>query len=171
MLQESETLELDRNARLVGNFASEKELYLMLGRFNRQLRDLPATLTPGDSERSARRLQGPASDRTAPPPVTVTDDDPFVAPDGEDEPGPEARQRRDEVLSLVRVILERELGRPKLTSGSRQAIEKLLEMVRATDLDGLGDTGSYLLSQVENPSEDLGRAGEMLTSLTDGTAS
>ena len=30
MLQESESLELDRNARLVGNFASEKELYLML---------------------------------------------------------------------------------------------------------------------------------------------
>ncbi|MCK5376620.1 MAG: hypothetical protein KAJ97_06035, partial [Acidobacteria bacterium] len=38
MLQESETLELDRNARLVGNFASEKELYLMLGRFSRELR-------------------------------------------------------------------------------------------------------------------------------------
>ncbi len=34
MLQESQTLELDRNARLVGNFASEKELYLMLGRFS-----------------------------------------------------------------------------------------------------------------------------------------
>ena len=41
MLQESESLELDRNARLVGNFASEKELYLMLGRFSRELRDLP----------------------------------------------------------------------------------------------------------------------------------
>ncbi|GAF76315.1 unnamed protein product, partial [marine sediment metagenome] len=48
MLQESESLELDRNARLVGNFASEKELYLMLGRFSRELRDLPNGLFAND---------------------------------------------------------------------------------------------------------------------------
>jgi len=53
MLQESESLELDRNARLVGNFASEKELYLMLGRFSRQLRDLPNGVFARDEGRAA----------------------------------------------------------------------------------------------------------------------
>ena len=63
MLQESESLDLDRNARLVGNFASEKELYLMLGRFSRELRDLPNGVFAGDDV-SARIPAGNA-DRAA----------------------------------------------------------------------------------------------------------
>ena len=169
MLQESESLELDRNARLVGNFASEKELYLMLGRFNQQLRELPTSLTPGPSDRTQRPLERGASSRTAPPPLTaVSDDEPFVSPDGEDEPTPDARRQRDEVLSLVRVILERELGRPKLPTAARESLERLLELVRSGDLEGLAENREYLFSQVQKPSEDLQRAGAMLDSLTSG---
>jgi hypothetical protein len=57
MLQESETLELSRGSRLVGNFANEKEIYLMLGKFSPQLKQLPGSMdlqTPpslGDSSR------------------------------------------------------------------------------------------------------------------------
>ena len=40
MLQESEQLDLSKGSRLVGNFASEKELYLMMGKFTSQLREL-----------------------------------------------------------------------------------------------------------------------------------
>lgn len=50
MLQESETLELSRGSRLVGNFANEKEIYLMLGKFSPQLKQLPGSMdlqTPG----------------------------------------------------------------------------------------------------------------------------
>jgi hypothetical protein len=167
MLQESESLELDRNARLVGNFASEKELYLMLGRFSRQLRDLPEALTPGSQpdagQAPPRRLQSAAA-RTAPPPIAPADE-PEVSPDGEDEPSPEVRKRRDEVLSLVRVVLERELGRPKLGDSSRQALERLLELVRGGNIEGLRDSGRYLISQVDKPSEDLERARAMLDTL------
>ena len=63
MLQESESLELDGNARLVGNFSSEKELYLMLGRFSRELRDLPNGIFAGDEAGARDSLpgrQGPA---------------------------------------------------------------------------------------------------------------
>jgi hypothetical protein len=166
MLQESDALELDRNARLVGNFASEKELYLMLGRFNQQLRELPTALTPGPSDRRPRTLQGSTSSRTAPPPLSaVSDDEPFASTDDEDTT-PEARRRRDEVLSLVRVIVERELGRPKLSDVTRQSLERLLEMVRTADLAGLAESARYLLSQIEKPSEDLERAGAMLDGLT-----
>src|SRR5919112_4151045 len=42
MLQESDSLELSKSSRLVGNFANEKELFLMMGKFTPQLRELPA---------------------------------------------------------------------------------------------------------------------------------
>lgn len=158
MLQESEALELDRNARLVGNFASEKELYLMLGRFSRQLRDLPEALGSG-SERP------PLAQRVAPPPEHVRPlpgDAPSGAPGG-GEPAPVDEQRRQEVLSLVRVVLERELGRSGLGADGRQALEELLELVRRGDLDALDEGHRYLLSRVEHPSEDLERARALLS--------
>jgi hypothetical protein len=158
MLQESESIELDRNARLVGNFASEKELYLMLGRFSRQLRRLPQGVTLG----GLRGDELPRPSRTAPPPLSPGDDEPFVAPDGEDEPHGAVRAEREEVLALVRVVVERELGRPSLDDSARRALSKLLELLRGGDLEVLAEGGRYLLSQVSDPSDDLDRAGQLL---------
>jgi hypothetical protein len=160
MLQESESLELDRDARLVGNFASEKELYLMLGRFSRELRDLPNGIFAGE-EASARIPARSAGQRPAPPPS----DEPFVAPDGEGEPTPQRRQEQSEVISLVRVILEREIGRAGSEGGGRDALERLLELVRANDLGKLGEEYRYLISQVDNPTEELERAREILAKM------
>ena len=44
MMQDSQQLELSRTSRLVGNFANEKEIYLMLGKFTAQLRQLPGNV-------------------------------------------------------------------------------------------------------------------------------
>src|SRR5713226_6298052 len=44
MLQESESLELSKSSRLVGNFANEKELFLMMGKFTAQLKELPGSV-------------------------------------------------------------------------------------------------------------------------------
>src|SRR6185295_5031611 len=44
MLQESESLELSKSSRLVGNFANEKELFLMMGKFTSQLKELPGNV-------------------------------------------------------------------------------------------------------------------------------
>src|SRR5713226_668526 len=44
MLQESESLELAKTSRLVGNFANEKELFLMMGKFTAQLKELPGSV-------------------------------------------------------------------------------------------------------------------------------
>ncbi len=164
MLQESESIELDRNARLVGNFASEKELYLMLGRFSRQLRRLPEGIAV--SERGA----GAAVDavRAVLPPDAVgpvREAEPFVAPDGEDEPEAGFRAERDELLTLVRVVIERELGRPGMTDGGRKPLGRLLELVRERDLEGLRSSSRYLLSQVEPRSDDLNRAARLLERL------
>ncbi len=166
MLQESDTLELDRTARLVGNFASEKELYLMLGRFSRQLRDLPEGLTPGPAEtRRVTAGDGDGDGGGRGQQVDAADDEPFVSPDGEDEPPRGRRHERQEVLSLVRVILDRELGRSSLDGAGREAVERLLDLVRSEDLDGLAGSHRYLLSQVERPSAELGRVRELLARL------
>lgn len=154
MLQESEQLELDRSARLVGNFASDKELYLMLGRFSRQLRQLPEGLSPSESTGNDSFL-APGGDG----------DEPNVAPDGEDEPPRERLQQEQEVLSLVRVVLERELGRSDLVDPARSALESLLGMVQGGELERLGDSYAYLLSQVAEPSDELLQAREMLARL------
>jgi len=155
MLQQSENLELDRSARLVGNFASDKELYLLLGRFSRELRQLPQELTPGRGNGSDSFLPGAARD----------EEDPFVSPDGEGEPTPTNRQDTEETLDLVRVIFERELARGELMDPGRSALESLLEMVRDKRLEELEKSYSYLIAQVPEPSAELGRGREMLARL------
>jgi hypothetical protein len=156
MLQESESLELDRNARLVGNFASEKELYLMLGRFSRELRELPnGVFANADKRRIAAAAQQEPG----------TADQPFVAPDGEGEASPARRQEQSEVISLIRVILERELAGIGTDRAGRAPLERLLELVRTKDHDRLRESYRYLFSQVERPSDELERAREMLAKL------
>jgi hypothetical protein len=44
MLEECEQLEVSKSSRLVGNFANEKEIFLMLGKFNNQLKELPGSV-------------------------------------------------------------------------------------------------------------------------------
>ncbi len=160
MLQESESLELDGNARLVGNFSSEKELYLMLGRFSRELRDLPNGIFAGD-EAGAKIPAGTAGTG----PAAAESEDPFVSPDGEDEPTPQRRQEQSEVISLVRVILEREIGRAGSEGGEREVLARLLELVRSNDLEKLSDEYRYLISQVESPTEELERARDILAKM------
>ncbi len=41
VLQETDSIEIGKNAHLVGNFSSEKELFLLFSRFAQQLRSLP----------------------------------------------------------------------------------------------------------------------------------
>ncbi|HHQ47713.1 MAG TPA: hypothetical protein ENK19_02385 [Acidobacteria bacterium] len=155
MLQQSENLELDRSARLVGNFASDKELYLLLGRFSRELRQLPQELSPGGENGRDTFLPG----------ETRAEEDPFVAPDGEDEPSPAVRQDTEETLDLVRIIFERELARADLMDPGRSALESLLEMVRDQRMEELEKSYSYLIAQVPEPSAELGRSRDMLARL------
>jgi hypothetical protein len=156
MLQESESLDLDRNARLVGNFASEKELYLMLGRFSRELRDLPNGIFAND-EAAARIAPGDALSAKE-----AGGEQPPAAADGDGEASPSRRQEESEVISLVRVILEREIARVGPGGAGREPLENLLELIRAKDRVRLRERYRYLISQVENPTEELERAREIL---------
>ena len=160
MLQESESLELDRNARLVGNFASEKELYLTLGRFSRELRNLPTGVFADDQP-----TRSPASQPAIEAAAKAALDDLTVVRTDDVESEREARQQKSEVLSLVRVILEREMGRVGSEGKGRGSLEKLLELVRKKDLDQLRENYRYLISQVESPTEELERAQDIIAKM------
>ena len=154
MLQESQTLELDRNARLVGNFASEKELYLMLGRFSRQLRDLPEGLFAGDRREALPKADAALTDQTK------QSNDPSVPKPAAGAPEIEPQQK-EEMLALVRVIAERELA-GKVGSDGRQALEELLGLVRSGNQAALAGAYAGLLDRVKKPSSDLRKARAML---------
>src|SRR6185436_20806332 len=52
VLQETEHLQIGREARVVGNFSSEKELFLLFSRFADQFRGLPMAFDrPGTAQR------------------------------------------------------------------------------------------------------------------------
>lgn len=54
MIQESEDLELAKTSRLVGNFSSEKEIYILLGKFSPELKSLPSSINLAkDDEKKA----------------------------------------------------------------------------------------------------------------------
>jgi len=159
MLQESESLDLDRNARLVGNFASEKELYLMLGRFSRELRDLPNGIFAGPDV--AARI--PAGQTAT---TNQNDGDPpSAATMGDADTTGTRRQEESEVISLVRVILEREIARVGSKGAGREPLEKLLDLIRTKNYERLRESYRYLISQVENPTEELERAREILAKM------
>lgn len=67
MVRDSEALEVNKQARMVGNFGSEEELYQAIGRFNEQLRDLPQTVAeeaepPAPIERPFAKAAAAADD-------------------------------------------------------------------------------------------------------------
>src|SRR5690242_2377961 len=95
MLQESENLELSRTARLVGNFANEKELFLMMGKFTGQLKELPGSVDMTMSSTLERPIPQPA-----------------IA----------ASSRDDGHLRSAQTLIERELTRPDLAPRDSEAL-------------------------------------------------
>lgn len=133
MLQESEQLELSRNSRLVGNFASEKELFLMMGKFTGQLKELPG-----------------AVDMHAPSPLT---DRPSIA-----APRPEETEHLRQAQSL----LERELTRTDLAPQEAEALREVLYSLRERNLQRIGSVYRQAFAELKNPSGPLRQAYEHL---------
>ncbi len=51
MIQESQDLELAKTSRLVGNFSSEKEIYILIAKFSSELKALPSSINLGEEEK------------------------------------------------------------------------------------------------------------------------
>ena len=146
MLQESEHLELAKSARLVGNFANEKELFFMMGKFSPQLKELPGAVDMGGTQ--------PGLHREFPVDRPTTMKIPAMsAPQGTSD---------DEHLRLAQALLEREVARPDLTGPEADALREVLFGLRERNLQRVGLIWRDAFAEVKSRSENLRQAYEHL---------
>jgi hypothetical protein len=139
VLQETPRLEVGRDARLVGAFGSEGELFHLFARFANQVRTLPFTL----ERRTARReLQGAEA---APAPAAL--------PPLSELPEP---------LLFALVLVERELEMKIHGPAAQRALGEILKLLQGQDLETLRHTYRLLFSRVPEPREDVVRARELV---------
>ena len=149
VLQETERLEIGRDARLVGNFASEKELVGLFSRFAHQVRSIPflferrapAPELPAAPALEEKLVQG----RQFPPPPP--------------EPSP---AELPEPLLFALVLLERESERKIHPGTSQRALDELVKLLQQQDLETLGLTYKTLFGRIAEPREDAVRAHELV---------
>ena len=157
VLQETEELKLSKNARLVGNFRSEEELYLLFSRFAPQLKELPFGLQAG----------------TVPAELAVGGD-----------PGPEEAPESDLALGVLSSegelsdllkealsLLDEELVMERVPSGSSRILQEIVNLLRASDLEALRHTYQTLFGRIDSPTEDIVRSEEIIREhfLTEGS--
>ncbi len=155
ILQETESLQIGNEARLVGNFSSEKELFLLMSRFAKQLRSIPFY-----SERQGAR--GPIA-----PPMNATrlpvSSPPEAANDEKaaSSEGTSGEELHDSLFFAL-VLLEREAGRAGNGPNSQKAVEELVRLLRARELEALELRYETVFGEIFEPSEDIVRAQELV---------
>ena len=160
MLQEADALELDRSARLVGNFQTEKELYLMLGRFNRQLRELPEALEPGEDQRRPQ-LNEVLSQRSP-----LVDDEPFAATTTRQASSSGQKEDADGAKwQELQRLLQVERDRPGRPHPAREAISRLMDLAAQRQRKELAEVADYLLSRLPEPSPEQEQIREIVNQL------
>jgi hypothetical protein len=136
MLQESEHLELSKSARLVGNFANEKELYFMMGKFTPQLKELPGGVDLASSH-TLEHKAAPAS---------------IAAP----------RDDRSEHLRAAQLLLEREIARTDLAPAESEALREVLYALRERNLSRVGSIYRDAFSEMKTQSDGVRQAFDHL---------
>ncbi len=151
VLQETEHLQIGREARVVGNFSSEKELFLLFSRFADQFRALPVAF---DREAPARRsIAGPR-------PYGETS--PFAGV-GEDEEEQEEGEPLPEALGFALLMLERDFKQQGYPQAARRALHQIANLLREGDLETLRATHRTLFARVPEPSDDARRARQLIS--------
>jgi len=160
MLQETQSLEIGRDARLVGNFSSEKELMGLFSRFASQVRSLPFFF---EKRNAPAGLPKPLDDtivieaRPAPPPPPP--------------PPPEAAfAELPEPLIFAMVLLERESEARIHPPTSQRALDGLVKLLQQQDLETLRATYRTLFGRIAEPRQDVQRARDLVVEyFTTGT--
>ena len=151
MLQESESLEMARTARLVGNFANEKELFLMMGKFSGQLKELPAAVDIGAQtmlDRPPQPMPAPAIAAPAPPPPPAPA---AAAPVAQPAPSPE-------LLRQAQMLLEREVLRTDIAPADLDALREILYALREHNVARIGSLYRTAFGEIAAPNESARQA-------------
>lgn len=147
VLQETEHLQIGREARVVGNFSSERELFLLFSRFADQFRALPMSF-----------------DRPAPAPRLSSAARPYGngMPDLETVADPEEIEPLPEGLGFALLMLERDARHDGYTTAARRALDQAATLLREGDLETLRATHRTLFARVPEPSVDARRARQLI---------
>ncbi|RMH18294.1 MAG: hypothetical protein D6696_13395 [Acidobacteria bacterium] len=163
VLQETEAIDIGKNAQLVGNFSSEKELFLLFSRFAQQLRSLPFYFDRGTPP-PAQLEQPPAAEEPAPEDDRRDD----ASGSGTVRVAPltsrvleEGRELPDELFFAL-VLLERETKNDSYGATSIRVLEELVKLLKERDLETLRHTHRTLLGRIVEPGPDVRRAHELI---------
>jgi len=143
MLQESEHLEMAKNARLVGNFSDEKELFFMMGKFSPQLKELPGAVDLS----SPNTIEGRAPAAYIPSAAA---------------PAPVSRDDGGDHLRVAQSLLEREIGRTDLAPAEAEALREVLYALRERNVTRVGGIYRGAFSELKTQSEGVRQAYEHL---------
>ena len=165
VLQETEQLEVGRGARLVGNFSSEKELFLLFSRFAQQFRSLPLYFDrrTAPAAMSAEAGPFPFGEGAAAAPGAILP--PLSKPEPEVHPAPRAGEAAGQLpdpLFFALVLLERDAKRGAYPPSAQRALDQTITLLRERDLDALRSTHRTLLGRVVDPGEDTRRAQQLI---------
>lgn len=160
VLQETEGLEVGRGARLVGNFSSEDELFLLFSRFADQVRSLPIATSRrrrprtlgegGEVMRALSEAGEEAGEQTGEP-----EGDP--GPRGTAAPTP-AGETLPDALAFARTLLSRELDSDELPPASVRVVRELVKLLDERDLETLSHTHRALFSKLDEPTDGVKKA-------------
>jgi len=150
VLQETQRLQIGRDARLVGNFASEKEIFGLFSRFAHQVRSLPHLF----DRRSAQAELLAARDEPAPADPTTA----LSAPSTEPPPLAEL----PEPLLLALVLLEGESERKIHVAAGQRALDEIIKLLQQQDLETLQHTWRILFGRIDEPRDQAKKARELV---------
>jgi hypothetical protein len=194
LMQQTESMEVGRQARLVGNFHSEKELFLLFSRFARQVRSLPfsfsedtdeegeATAGGAGGQRLASKTKagpvGPTSRQSQSDDVIDVEAEEVIEEEVDEGPGMAHRtaapvsEDLPEKLFFALVLLEREGELSSHGPAVRRILTELSNLLREGDLETLKLTYRTLFSRFKDPSENIEKANRLVTEFFQkGTAS
>lgn len=155
VLQETERMEIGRGARLVGNFASEDELFLLFSRFADQVRSLPVYTSrrrgrpePGAVDAGVVRslAEGTGSGEAA------------EAGEADDTRSGAAERPLPEPLRFAQNLLVRELEEGELPRGARRVLRELVNLIEERDVETLGSAHRSLFAKLQDPGDNVRKA-------------
>ena len=165
VLQETDSIEIGKNAKLVGNFSSEKELFLLFSRFAQQLRSLPFYFdrkSGREPEQLAVAVEAKDSAQAVPPPPPPAGNAARMEVSSLPNRVIEAGEELPDHLFFALVLLEREARNEAYGSTSIRVMEELIKLLRERDFETLQHTRATLFPRIVEPGEDVLRAQELI---------
>ncbi|MCB1057123.1 MAG: hypothetical protein KDD11_16595 [Acidobacteria bacterium] len=149
VLQDTESLEVGRGARLIGNFSSEKELFFLFSRFSQQVRSLPF-------------YQERDEDKSQPEAVPVEPEGARDSLSLLSAADPSATAELDDPLFFALVLLERDRNKNVHPGDEERVLDELIKLLRQGDLETLRHTHRALFNRITGAGQLVDRARQLI---------